>query len=174
MTIVDRRIEALEAENAQLRDLLSRSWTIIHKRAHVVLPGDLVANESGKTWQVTKVETNAFETTINMLASNARLIELVRSRDTAVPVLAPIPMRDGIILLRGGLGAQLIPIDDVEDEEIEMFDALGTWRDGQVHTCPLHVHPHVALRECVKYALDHGDRTYVGDPSFVPLESGST
>lgn len=170
MSLADRRIEALEAENAQLRDLLARSWTTVHKRARVVIAEQdlVVSGKTGKTWQVVSVATDAFDTTIVMLAPSGRRVERTTPRDAKVPVLMPIPMRDGMVLLRGGLGAQLVPSEDDDAHEPAAPPIEGAWRDGQVHLCPLVPQPHVALRDCVRYALDHGDQTFVGDPTFVP------
>lgn len=36
----------------------------------------------------------------------------------------------------------------------------GAWRVGDRHECPLSSHEHVAVSECVVYALAHGDRLY--------------
>lgn len=48
------------------------------------------------------------------------------------------------------------------------MDASRPWRDGQAHLCPLAPQPHTALRDCVRYALDHKDETFVGDRTYVP------
>lgn len=141
-------ILTLAQERNRYHDLASRSWTIVHKRARVVLARrDSVASESGRVWPVVSVATNAFETTIEMRALDGELIEKTVARDAAVPVLMPIPTRDGLVLLRGELGAQLVPLqDDAADDGDPV--AADPDRHGQVHTGACGAHPHVSLPGC--------------------------
>jgi hypothetical protein len=66
--------------------------------------------------------------------------------------------------------------DAIEYQRDELLDLVGKltrpnasdlanmgWRAGDKHTCPRYSAVHTATSKCADYAVEHGDRTYLGE-----------
>jgi hypothetical protein len=165
-----REIEQRERERVTFRDTLDHAHVPLAKRARKLRPDDTMIDiETGRTWTVREADPDAFGVTLELLAHRSgKAIPNYRIEhpDEKVTVLTPLVVRDGLVLLRKALGVQLVDYDP-DDDEVDAPVVEGAWRDGQSHTCPVQPeHPHTALYDCVRYALDHDDPTFVGDREY--------
>jgi len=107
-----RQIEQLRRERDTFRGALDGAYCLLVKRARKLQPDDLLTDvESGRMWTVQTVEPDAFGVTLDLLAHRSgRTVKghRIDHPDEPVTVLSPLVVRDGLLLLRRELGAQLV------------------------------------------------------------------
>jgi hypothetical protein len=115
-----REITRLRTERDAFRTALDGAWAPLSKRARKLQVEDVLYDvESGRTWTIKRVAPDAFGVTLDVLAHHSgRLVRDYRIEhpDEPVTVLCPLVVKDGLLLLRNELGAQLVDADPNADE----------------------------------------------------------
>lgn len=113
-TIV-RHVEQLRRERSKFRDMLDGALAPLVKRARKLAVGDYAQSDTGALWAITEIEIDAFEVRVTMrnaMSGKARVSPL--APDTPVTVLTPLVVKEGLLLLRKELGAQLVDYERPE------------------------------------------------------------
>jgi len=117
-----REIDQLVRERDTFRRALDGALTPIVKRARKLRDKDIVQTANGRTWTVRNIRPDAFGVTVDFVSHETG--DVIGDRrldhpDEPVTVLVPTVERDGLLVLRKELGAQLVDYEPDADDEPE-------------------------------------------------------
>lgn len=113
--MLEEHVRNVVRERDTFRAALDGALAPLVKRARKLAVGDYIENDNGTLFTVLELEIDAFDVRVRMLsAKTGRPYDGKLPLDEPVTVLAPLIVRDGLLLLRKELGAQLVDYERPE------------------------------------------------------------